>query len=109
MLLTCYLLFLFLQITKGELLWSTNNRKYTKKPASSWGDEGRKRFNSLVEQEKVNRNNYNQIVENDSSDEEEDEREDWLNYIPSNVESISENVNENSPQNQIRWATPIEV
>ena len=48
-------------------------------------------------------------MENDSSDEEEDEREDWLNYIPSNVESISENENENSPQNQIRWATPIEV
>ena len=106
---------MFLQIIKGEIRWSTNNRKYTKKPASSWGDEGCKRFKSLVEQEKENRNNYDRLVGNDSSDDDEEdnninnEREDCFDYQPSNTDSISEGESEDGTQNQTRWATPIEV
>ena len=101
---------MFLSIVKGELLWSSNNRRYTNKPASSWGDEGRKRFNSLVEQEIKNRNDYNVIVGDDSSDEEDEERIDRFNYKPTIVESISEGENDESHQDQeLRWATPIEV
>ena len=115
MLLTWYPILLFLQITKGEIRWSTNNRKYTKKPASSWGDEGRKRFKSLVEQEKEHRNNYDRLVGNDSSDDDEEdndinnEREDCFDYQPSDTDSISEGESEDGTQNQTRWATPIEV
>ena len=105
---------LFLHFTKGELLWSTDKRKYTNKPASSWGDQGRKRFNSLVEQQKVNRNEYNQIFENDLSDDDEMEinieREDCFNYLPSNSDSTaSESATEDSTQDQIQQAMPIEV
>ena len=96
------------------MLWSTNNRKYTNKPASSWGDEGRKRFNSLEEQEKVNRENYDRLVGNDLSDDEEEDqiiskRKDCFEYVPINIDSISDSDSEDATQNQIRWAIPIEV
>ena len=106
---------MFLQIIRGEIQWSTNNRIYTKKPASSWGDEGPKRFKSLVEQEKENRNDYDRLVGNYSSDDDEEdnninnEREDYFDYQPSDTDSISEGESEDGTQNQTRWATPIEV
>ena len=48
---------------------------------------------------------YDRIVENDDSI----EREDIFDYIPINIEPLSDSEDQDSTQNEEQWATPLEL
>ena len=90
---------------QGNPVWSKEIRKYTKNSSCSWGDEGRERFHTLVEQEKKHRKEYDDLIKNKEDD---IEYVDCFNY-DAGEDSASASDSDDSEQDEFQWAAPIAV